>query len=80
MSLVTPQRDIDWALDVERSLQDGEKKSYLDCMSGVPMSRRVADRSDSDAARWSIRDGCILTGLFCRCRDEEAALKGGWRG
>ena len=60
--IVTPQADIDWALAVEKAVTPEQKALYLECMNDVPMSDRV---KDNDAL--SIRSGCILTGVFCRC-------------
>jgi hypothetical protein len=67
MQFVTPQKDIDWALSVEKSLQDHEKEFYNELMNNVSMSERI---KTPDADGRNVRDGCILTGLYCRCKDE----------
>jgi hypothetical protein len=63
-----PQFDIDWALSVEQSVRDSERQLYLECMNDVPMSTRVAAPRELDGVGRDVRDGCILTGVFCRCR------------
>jgi hypothetical protein len=57
--LIPPRADVDWALEVERLVSDAHRELYLECLNGEPMSRRMAPRS--------LRDGCILTGIFLRC-------------
>jgi len=71
MQFITPQKDIDWALSVEKSVQDHEKVFYNEIMNNVSMSERIK-KPDADGR--NIRDGCILTGLFSRCRDERNAI------
>ena len=66
MQFITPQKDIDWALSVEKSVQDHEKELYDDCMNNVSMSERVKNPS---ADGRNIRDGCILTGVYCHCKE-----------
>lgn len=67
MKFVTPQADIDWALSVERSIDDDQRELYLECLGGVPMSERVANPRELDAPGRDVRDGCILTGIFLQC-------------
>lgn len=67
MQFITPQKDIDWALSVEKSVQDNEKAFYAEMMNNVSMSERVKNPSTDGR---NIRDGCILTGLFCQYKDE----------
>jgi len=66
MQFITPQKDIDWALSVEKSIQDNEKALYNDCMNNVSMSERI---KNPDVDGRNIRDGCILTGIFCLCKE-----------
>ena len=69
MAFVTPQEDIDKMLAVERSVTSDEKASYLECMNGRPLSERLSNPSkDEDIPGRDVRDGCILTGVFARCR------------
>ena len=56
--MTTPQKDIDWALSIEKGLQDNELTLYLEIMNGLRMSKRKTEKE--------IRDGCILTGMFVR--------------
>lgn len=56
--MTTPQKDIDWALSIEKGLQDNELTLYLEIMNGLRMSERKTEKE--------IRDGCILTGMFVR--------------
>ncbi len=57
----TPQKDIDWALSVEKNLKPEHRAKYLEYLNNKPMSLRKTDQE--------IRDGCILTGLFVRWND-----------
>ena len=58
----TSQTDIDWALSVEKNLKPEHRNRYMEYLNNKPMSTRKTDIE--------IRDGCILTGLFVRWRDE----------
>lgn len=69
MALLSPQAEVDWALSVEQSVRDSERELYMECMNGIPMSTRVASPRPLDRVGRDVRDGCILTGVFCRCRD-----------
>jgi hypothetical protein len=68
MRFVTPQEDIDKMLAVEKSVKPEEMALYMECMGGVPMSARVKSPRPCDAEGRDVRDGCILTGVFIRCR------------
>lgn len=83
MTFTTPQADIDRMLAVEASVKPHERALYLECMNGIPLSERVAKyinniplserianpAKDVEFAGRDIRDGCILTGVFIRCRN-----------
>lgn len=56
----TPQSDIDRALEIEKSVKPNEMALYMECMNNVPMSQRKGS--------FDIRQGCILSGVFMRCR------------
>ena len=58
---MTPQADIDRALDIEKAVTSEQKELYHECLNGVGMAERV---QTNDTA--SIRSGCILTGVFVR--------------
>jgi len=60
----TPQKDIDWALDVEKGVTHEQVFLYLECLNGDPMSARVKSKDLQ-----KIRAGCILTGVFIRCSE-----------
>jgi hypothetical protein len=47
-------------------VQDHEKELYDDCMNNVSMSERI---KNPIADGRNIRDGCILTGIFCHCKE-----------
>ena len=66
----TPQADIDACLAVEKSVKVSEMPLYLECMDGVPLSTRIMFPRPLDAEGRDVRDGCILTGVFLRCRNE----------
>jgi hypothetical protein len=68
MSFVTPQVDIDRCLAVESTVTAEELPLYLDCLGDVPMSVRVKTPRVLDRPGRDVRDGCILTGVFERCR------------
>jgi hypothetical protein len=57
-----PQEHIDAALEAERNVPNSDQKLYLECMNQKPMSQRTTDRE--------LRDGCILTGVYRRCKPE----------
>ena len=58
-----PQADIDFALEVEKSVKPEEQELYLKCL-GKPMSERTTPQE--------LRDGCILTNMvFLVCRDSQ---------
>lgn len=57
-----PQEHIDEALEVERNVSDSDRELYLECLNQKPMSQRTTDRE--------LRDGCILTGVYRRCKPE----------
>ena len=60
--MMTPQADIDWALQVEKTVKwPTEAELYLECMNNFPMHERTREED--------IRNGCILTGVFVRCRE-----------
>ena len=66
----TPQADIAACLAVEKSVKPDEMPLYLECMNMVPLSVRVKSPRPLDAEGRDVRDGCILTGVFLRCRKE----------
>lgn len=68
MKFDTPQVDIDRMLEVERSVKPEEMPLYLDCMDGIPLSVRIKSPRPLDCEGRDVRDGCILTGVFIRCR------------
>jgi len=68
MPFVTPQEDIDKMLAVEKSVKPEEMALYMECMGGVPLSVRVKSPRPCDGEGRDVRDGCILTGVFIRCR------------
>ena len=70
MKFVTPQKDIDWALDIEKSITEEEFDSYMECMGGVPMSTRIKSPREFDFPGRDVRDGCILVGVFVQCYRE----------
>ena len=53
---ITPTEHIDYALSVEKSVPKNRWQLYLDCMNGIPMSKRTN--------LMDIREGCILTGVY----------------
>jgi len=67
----TPSEDVEWALKVERSVRSRERALYLECMDNVPMSQRVSNPRKLDAVGRDVRDGCLLTGVFCDCREDQ---------
>ncbi len=65
-----PQADIDEALRIEAEVPEATRALYLECLNGLPMSRRVSDQE--------LRDGCILTHnvyLACVRRDTTSSFK-----
>ncbi len=70
-AFVTPQKDIDWALSIEKSVTENEMPLYLECMNGIPMSQRVKSPRPLDRDGRDVRDGCILTGIFLYCKDNQ---------
>lgn len=68
MRFETPQEDIDRCLAVEASVTEIERALYMECMGGVPMSERVKSPRPCDGEGRDVRDGCLLTGVFIRCR------------
>ncbi len=70
MTFITPQEDIDRMLQVEASVRPEEMGLYLECMNGIPLSERVKSPRPLDAEGRDVRDGCILTGVFLRCRKQ----------
>jgi hypothetical protein len=65
----TPQVDIDRCLAIEASVAEDERALYLECMDNIPLSTRVKSPRPLDAVGRDVRDGCILTGVFVRCRE-----------
>lgn len=61
---ITPQKDIDWALEIEKSVQDKDRKLYLECLCGSSgkEGKIMSERNTPQ----EIRDGCILTGIYVR--------------
>lgn len=68
MKFETPQEHIDRCLEIEASVRPDEMPLYLDCMNGVPLSVRVKNPRPCDCEGRDVRDGCILTSIFVRCR------------
>jgi hypothetical protein len=68
MKFNTPQKDIDFCLEVENSVPQNELPLYLECLNNKPLSERLLNPEDSDFEGRDIRDGCILTHIFLTCR------------
>lgn len=61
-----PQADIDEALRIEVEVPAGAQVLYLECLNGVPMSKRITDQE--------LRDGCILTHhVYLVCANDRAS-------
>jgi hypothetical protein len=75
MKFETPQADIDRCLAVERSVQPDEMALYLEYLSDVPLSVRVANPRPCDCEGRDVRDGCILIGLFIMHRKKKEPVK-----
>ena len=68
MKFETPQKDIDAMLAVEKSVLPAEMPLYLDCMNNRTLSERIANPKKTFDEGRDVRDGCILVGVFMRCR------------
>jgi hypothetical protein len=66
MEFHTPPEDIERALAVEQAVPDTEWPLYLKFMSNAPMSQRVRNPRLLNGRGRDVRDGCILTNLFCQ--------------
>lgn len=71
----TPQEDIDRCLAIENSVKPEEKALYLECMNGIALSERIRSPRPLDAEDRDVRDGCILTWVFVRCRPKPIEVK-----
>jgi hypothetical protein len=70
MAFTIPQIDIDVALAIENSVKPDELELYLECMNGVPMSKRKLGDPEDDIPGRSMHDGCILSWVFVRCNNK----------
>jgi len=72
MKFETPKEDIDRCLAIEASVTPEEMPLYMEFMGNVPLSVRVRSPRPCDCEGRDVRDGCILTGAFERCRKPNA--------
>lgn len=70
----TPQEDIDRMLAVEQSVTPEEGDLFMECMNGRTLSERIKSPVESEQGR-DVRDGCILVGVFMRCRPKATERK-----
>lgn len=65
--MIIPQDDIDWAKSIEDNLSEIDRELYMECLDDRPFSVRVENLD--------VRDGCILSRMFAKIRDEKAKLE-----
>lgn len=61
MQFITPQKDIDWALSVEKSVQNNEKALYAEIMNNVSMSERIKNDKEDNVD--------VATLIYCEAYD-----------